>query len=146
MAADADSDVAVAASGKPEDAEKPAASTVVQAPARGERPGAPLLTLAAHPRAANAVARAKSLGGLVGFLLGGYLSLPTHTLPAAAVRALLAGAFCYVAVWAAAVFLWRRLVVAELRNAEHQLLNAELSRLGVFDRPTGPQQRARAAS
>jgi len=146
MAAETDTDVAVPTSGSSEDGGKSAASTVVKAPAAGERSGAPLLTLAAHPRAAHAVARAKSLGGLVGFLLGGYLSLPTHTLPAAAVRALLAGAFCYVTVWGAAVFVWRRLVVAELRHAEHQLLDAELSRLGVFDRPTGPQQRARAAS
>ena len=147
MAADADSeDVAVAASPKPADSEKSEASTVVQAPTGAERSGAPQLTLAAHPRAARAVARAKALGGLVGFLLGGYLSLPTHTLPAAAMRALLAGIFCYVAVWSAAVFLWRRLVVAELRHAEHQLLTAELTRLGAFNGPTGPQQRARPAS
>jgi len=46
----------------------------------------------------------------------------------AALRALAAGALCYVAVWAAAVFLWRRLVVAELREAEQQLLAAKLAK------------------
>jgi hypothetical protein len=78
----------------------------------------PMLFLAEHPRAASSIARAKAWGGLAGFLLGGYLSLPTETLPAAGLRALAAGAVCYVAVWAGAVFLWRRLVVAELRGAQ----------------------------
>ena len=74
--------------------------------------------LAEHPRAARAITRAKAWGGLAGFLIGGYLSLPTETLPAAGLRALAAGVICYVAVWAGAVFLWRRLVVAELRGAQ----------------------------
>ncbi len=100
--------------------------------------GAANVTIAGHPRAARSVARAKALGGLAGFMLGGYLSLPTHTLPDTAVRALIAGIFCYVAVWGAAVFLWRRLVVAELRQAQHELLSAELRRLGVPERPTEP--------
>ncbi len=65
----------------------------------------------------------------VGFLLGGYLSLPTHSALEAALRALVAGVVCYVVVWAAAVFLWRRLVVAELRHAEHELLTAQLAKL-----------------
>ena len=66
---------------------------------------------------------------LVGFLLGGYLSLPTHSAFEAALRALVAGVVCYVVVWTAAVFLWRRLVVAELRHAQHELLAAELAKL-----------------
>ena len=61
--------------------------------------GAP--SIAAHPRAARAVARAKGWGGLVGFVLGGYMSLPTNTLAAAGLRALIAGVVCYVATWAA---------------------------------------------
>jgi len=85
------------------------------------------LTLAAHPRAARRVAEAKAWGALAGFMLGGYLSLPTHTAVDAALRALAAGAFCYVAVWGAALFLWRRLVVAELREAEQQLLASKLA-------------------
>ena len=67
------------------------------------------LILAEHPRAVSGIARAKAWGGLGGFLLGGYLSLPTHTLPEAGLRALAAGVVCYLAAWAAAVFLWQRL-------------------------------------
>jgi hypothetical protein len=92
------------------------------------------LILAEHPRAARSVARAKAWGGLAGFLLGGYLSLPTQTLAGAGLRALAAGVVCYVAVWAAAVFLWRRLLVAELHQAKHDLLAAELAK---FERARG---------
>jgi hypothetical protein len=91
------------------------------------------LSLAGHPRAVRAVARAKGWGALIGFLLGGYFSLPTHTLAQAGFRALLAGLVCYVAVWSASVFVWRRLVVAELRHAQHELLSEELARLGLHD-------------
>lgn len=77
--------------------------------------------VAAHPRAARAVARAKSWGGLIGFALGGYLSLPTNTLAGAGLRALIAGLVCYVAVWAGAVFVWRRLVILEIKSREQQL-------------------------
>jgi hypothetical protein len=93
-------------------------------------------SLAEHPRAVRAVARAKSWGALAGFALGGYLSLPTHTPAQAGFRALLAGIVCYVAVWAASVFLWRRLVAAELRHAQHELLSEELARLGLHDPPS----------
>ena len=81
-------------------------------------------SVAAHPRASLAVARAKSWGGLVGFLVGGYMSLPTGTLVEAGLRALLAGVVCYVAVWAAAVFVWRRLVILEIKAREQQLVTA----------------------
>jgi hypothetical protein len=84
--------------------------------------GAP--NVAAHPRAARAVARAKGWGGLAGFVLAGYLSLPTNTLAGAGERALVAGIVCYVAVWAGAVFLWRRLVILEIKSREQQLASA----------------------
>jgi len=87
------------------------------------------LSIAGHPRAAHRVAQAKAWGGLIGFLLGGYLSLPTNTLADAGLHALVAGGACYVAVWAGAVFLWRHLVVAELRSRQHELLQAELERI-----------------
>jgi hypothetical protein len=99
--------------------------------------GSPGLSIAGHPRAVRHVAQAKAWGGLVGFLLGGYLSLPTHTLADAGLRALMAGAVCYVFAWGASLFLWRALMVAELRHAEHQLLAAELARLAPPD-PQGP--------
>jgi len=79
-------------------------------------------SVAAHPRAARAVARAKGWGALAGFLLGGYLSLPTNTVAMAVVRALVAGLICYVAVWAGAVFIWRRLVMLEIKGRQQKLL------------------------
>jgi hypothetical protein len=95
------------------------------------------LSLAAHPRAARRVAEAKAWGSLGGFLLGGYLSLSTHSLFETALRALVAGAVCYVAVWTVAVFLWRRLIVAELRHAEHELVARRLARLQSAGEPAG---------
>jgi hypothetical protein len=92
---------------------------------RGAEPGAQSSgapSVAAHPRAARAVGRAKGWGALLGFLLGGYLSLPTNTLVAAGLHALAAGAVCYVAVWGGAVFLWRRLVMLEIKGREQRLL------------------------
>ena len=86
----------------------------------GAGAGAP--SIAAHPRAARGVARAKGWGGLAGFALGGYLSLPSNTLAGAGERALLAGVVCYVVAWAGAVFVWRRLVMLELKAREQQLL------------------------
>ena len=80
-------------------------------------------SVAAHPKAARSVARAKGWGGLAGFLIAGYLSLPTSTLAEAGLRALVAGSVCYVAAWAGAVFVWRRLVMVELRNREQQQLS-----------------------
>jgi hypothetical protein len=102
------------------------------------------LSLAGHPRAVRRVAQAKSWGGLAGFALCGYLSLPTHTPLDAAFRALVAGVVCYVAVWGAAVFLWRRLLVAELRHAEHELLSAHLAKLQISDPAPSAAERRRA--
>ncbi len=61
-------------------------------------------------------------------MLGGYLSLPTNTLAAAGLRALIAGVVCYVAAWAGAVFLWRRLVMLEIKGREQQLMAAQRPR------------------
>jgi predicted lipid-binding transport protein (Tim44 family) len=78
-------------------------------------------SVAAHPKAARSVAQAKGWGGLAGFLIAGYLSLPTSTLAETGLRALVAGSVCYVAAWAGAVFVWRRLVMVELRNREQRV-------------------------
>ncbi len=106
-------------------------------------------SIAAHPRAARAVARAKSWGGLSGFVLGGYLSLPTNTLAEAGLRALLAGLACYVAAWAGAVFLWRRLVMLEIKGREQQLLTAANERADAAPprsaAPAPERPRARAS-
>lgn len=88
-----------------------------RAGARGSASSGPTLpSVANHPRAAAQVARAKAWGGLVGFLLVGWLSLkagvPTADL---LLRALVAGVAAYVLAWACAVAVWRHLVIAELR-------------------------------
>jgi hypothetical protein len=106
--------------------------------ADSERPDADGPSIAAHPRAARAVARAKSWGGLAGFVIAGYMSLPTNTLAAAGLRALIAGVVCYVATWAGAVFVWRRLVMLELKGREHKLAAARARRElppGAAERP-----------
>ena len=89
------------------------------------------MSIAAHPRAVRRVAQAKGWGGLVGFLAAGYLSLSTHTVAEAGFRALVAGVVCYAIVWAGAVFLWRHLVVAELRGRQQELLQSELAKRGI---------------
>ena len=105
-------------------------------------------SVAAHPRAARAVARAKSWGGLIGFVLGGYLSLPTNTIATAGLRALIAGLVGYVAVWAGAVFLWRRLVILEIKGREQQLQAAAEAAATRRQLPAPPAERpgARTAS
>lgn len=104
--------------------------------------------IAAHPRAARAVARAKSWGGLIGFVLGGYLSLPTNTVAAAGLRALIAGVVCYVVVWAGAVFFWRRIVILEIKGREQQLQAAVEAAAKRRQLPAPPADRpgARIAS
>jgi hypothetical protein len=101
----------------------------------GEQPQEQGPSVAAHPRAARAVARAKGWGGLGGFLLGGYLALPTSTLAGAGLRALEAGVVGYVAVWAGAVFVWRRLVILELKGREQTLLAEAQSQLPAGSPP-----------
>ena len=104
--------------------------------------------MAAHPRAARAVAQAKGWGGLAGFFIAGYLSLPTGTLAQTGLRALIAGSVCYVAAWAGAVFVWRRLVIVEIKGREQALLadaQAALMPGEPIGAPAEPQ-RAGAAS
>lgn len=79
--------------------------------------------VAEHPRAARSIALTKSWCGLIGFAIAGYLSLPTSTLPGAGLRAVAAGVVCYVAGWGAAVFVWRRLVMLEIKAREQQLVD-----------------------
>ncbi len=93
------------------------------------------MSIAAHPRAVRRVAQAKGWGGLLGFMAGGYLSLATHTTAEAGFRALIAGVVCYAIVWAGAVFLWRHLVVAELRSRQHEMVQTELAKMGIGNQP-----------
>jgi hypothetical protein len=92
----------------------------------GDRP-----TIAAHPRAVQSIAAVKGWCGLAGFVIGGYLSLPTSTFAGAGLRALVAGIICYVAGWGAAVFVWRRLVVLEIKAREQQVLGEAIERISA---------------
>jgi hypothetical protein len=80
------------------------------------RPEPRLISIAQHPRAGASVRRWKSWGGIAAFalalaagLLGG---VDTWT---AVGRAFVGGVVGYLAVWAAAVAVWRHLLQAEAR-------------------------------
>jgi hypothetical protein len=109
-----------------------------------EDSGAP--SVAAHPRAARAVAQAKGWGGLAGFFIAGYLSLPTGTLAQAGLRALIAGGVCYVVAWAGAVFVWRRLVIVEIKGREQALLAGAQAALGPAEAGGAPPEPPRAGA
>jgi hypothetical protein len=112
--------------------------------AGAEDSGSP--SVAGHPRAARTVAQAKGWGGLAGFFIAGYLSLPTGTLAQAALRALIAGCVCYVAAWAGAVFLWRRLVMLEIKGREEALLAGAHAALGPGETQGAPAEPPRAGA
>jgi hypothetical protein len=81
------------------------------------------ISVAAHPRAARAIRKAKGYGGLGGFALGLILSLRAGVPAAdAALRGIEAGLGGYLALWFAAVMVWRQLAVAELEAARRHLL------------------------
>ncbi len=126
---------------KPEKGKKGSKQAKGDKGAKADASGSDGPSIAAHPRAARAVERAKSWGGLAGFLLGGYLSLPSNTLADAALRALIAGVVCYVAVWAGAVFVWRRLVILEIKAREQQLMEPHRQPSPADQRRGGPPAR-----
>jgi hypothetical protein len=76
------------------------------------------ISVAAHPRAAAQVRRAKGFGGVTVFLVTAYLSHKAQV-PAdqVAVRALIGGIDGYMLAWMCSVTVWRHLVLAELRSA-----------------------------
>jgi hypothetical protein len=79
------------------------------------------MSVAAHPRAAYAVTRAKGIGGLIGVLLVGLLSWQAGAPPLdVGLRALTGGVAGYLAFWALALQAWRHLIVAEARAAANR--------------------------
>lgn len=120
--------------------------TSKRAPQAPSQTGSAKPSIAAHPKAARRVRQAREAAGLLGFLGGLWLSLGTHTTAEAILRALIAGAACYVVIWAAAVLLCKHLILAELKSREHALAQAAAARLRAsegLDQPFG-EQRSRA--
>jgi hypothetical protein len=130
--------------GKDAKGKKGKAEKAADAQGSGSGSGSP--SVAGHPRAARAVSQAKGWGGLTGFLIAGYLSLPTGTLAQAGLRALIAGCVCYVAAWAGAVFVWRRLVIVEIKGREQALLAGAEAALGPSERTGAPAEPPRAGA
>jgi hypothetical protein len=99
---------------------------------RGTAGGLAGASVANHPRARAQVRRAKGWGGLLGFVIAGYLSLHAGASAAdAGLRALGAGLVGYILAWACAVAVWRHLVVAEIRAAyEHAARHGVAHRAG----------------
>lgn len=124
--------------GKPRTAKGKAGDETAAEATQAAEPTGP--SVAAHPRAALHVARAKGWGGLLGFLLGGYLSLPTSTLAGAALRALLAGVACYLVAWAGTVLVWRQLVMLELARARERTQQQLASLERAVGGGSGPSQ------
>jgi hypothetical protein len=83
------------------------------------------ISVAAHPRSASAVRRAKGLGGLIGALLASLLALRAGLPPLdAMVRGLAGGIVGYIALWAIAVAVARQLVIAEVRTRYAEVTRA----------------------
>jgi hypothetical protein len=77
--------------------------------------------LSAHPRARRQIREAKAWAGLAGFVLVLVLSMEGGALLfEAGVRALLAGAACYVTGWGLAVLVWSHVARAEVLVAEER--------------------------
>ncbi len=91
-------------------------------------------SIAEHPRAARHVRQARQAAGLAGFLLAGWTSMATSTLAETLLRAVLAGIVCQLVVWAAAVALFRHLILAELKSREHALVQAAKARAEAQER------------
>jgi hypothetical protein len=138
---------AAKASPKDEKGKKDAKKAAKKNPDAGAEGAGDGPSLAGHPRAVRSVARAKSWGGLAGFLFAGYVSLPTNTLAEAGLRALVGGVLCYVATWAGAVFVWRRLVILEIKAREQQLIAAaRANATAELPAPSASARQAKAAA
>jgi hypothetical protein len=113
-----------------------------KAPKKGKgdapAPSPDQMSVAAHPRAAYAVARAKGIGGLVGLVLVGLLSWQAGApLIDVGLRALAGGIVGYLAFWALAVQAWRHLVIAEARAAGREAEERATAARAAADREPG---------
>jgi hypothetical protein len=84
-----------------------------------DAPAVPAASISGHPRAKAAIRRARSRSAFVVFalvlLFGHHAGLTWFD---ATWRALVAGIAANVVAWRCALFVWRHLIVAELRQAE----------------------------
>lgn len=93
----------------------------------GDEPGATAgaISVAAHPRSASAVRRAKGVGGLLGTILVMALATKAGLPPLdAMVRGIVGGIVGYLALWAIAVAVARQLVIAEVRARYAEIMRA----------------------
>lgn len=112
----------------------------------GEAPGRHPIKISEHPKASRFIRQAREAAGLGGFLIGGWMSLSTHTLAATLLRAIVAGFACQIVVWAAAVLLCRHLIIAELRSREHALMQAAAARMEASNRGMLPARNGRVGA
>jgi hypothetical protein len=85
---------------------------------KGEAPDQGMLSIASDPRAGAQVRRAKGWGGLIAFVLAGYLSIKANVpIADAGLRALIAGLAGYLLAWACSVTIWRQLLTAQVKHA-----------------------------
>jgi len=92
--------------------------------------GAEDVKVSAHPRAQIQIRRWKAMGGLAGFFLMAFLSWRSGTdFVHLGLRALLGGVVTYVSVWAAAVYIWRQIAIAEIRERARVLAERKFAAL-----------------
>jgi hypothetical protein len=103
--------------------------------------------LEAHPRAQRSIARAKAIGGVIGFVIGLWLGARAG-LPAwdTGVRALAGGMAGWLIVWVAALQIWRQLIIAEYRAAEAKRQQARKTRQLYLEELAKQRQEQREAA
>jgi uncharacterized membrane protein len=77
--------------------------------------------LSGHPRAQRAIKRAKSMGGIAGFVLSFFIAQKSGVAAfETGVRALVGGIAGYVLIWIAAIQVWRQIAIGEFKAAERR--------------------------
>jgi hypothetical protein len=88
---------------------------------KGKGQAAVGIAVANHPKASRQIAKLKSYAGLAAFAYSGYAAYQAGDHFAdVAFRAVIWGLAVYIAVWAAAVHVWRHVAIAEVRAAEQR--------------------------
>jgi hypothetical protein len=90
----------------------------------------PLINVAQHPRARTSINRSKAWAGLIAFVVVAIFSWKAGVEPVeVGVRAIGAGIAAYVVIWAAAVALWQRLIVAEAKATAERRRDERMAHL-----------------